>query len=350
MRKILVISLGGIGDLIMATPMIKSLKAHYPKSKIDLLLFPYGGKEVLENSKYIEDTYIYVDRNHTLTKKRPSIIKSFSSTLSLLLKLRAERYDLTISVIPSSSNKLALLAKIIGAKKRIGFDSKYYTSKIKIDPKSHKVDNNLSLLSLLKIPQNDRKQYFHIGKENELRAVDFIMKHGLKNKKIVGIHPGSYWKRTGRQWGADNFAELADALNIKKDVKVLFVIGPSEKGIEKEIRRLMKTEPILINDQSLKDTAAIIKNCVCFIGNDSGITHMAEALEVPVVIISGFVNFNFTGPYSMGNRKNVLQPNLLCIKNCPVALRDEKKGDCHYACYKLIRIEDVKRRIDKFLK
>ena len=129
--KILVIALAGIGDLIMATPTIKTIRNEYPEAEINLLTFPYGNKEVLEGSKYINKTHIFIDRTHTLTKEKPSVF-NFLKTIFLLFKLRIKKFDLSISVHPSSSKKLSFIAKIINAKRRIGFDSKAFGINLKI--------------------------------------------------------------------------------------------------------------------------------------------------------------------------------------------------------------------------
>ncbi len=332
--RILIIALAGIGDLVMATPTIKAVRNKYPESEIDLLVFPYGGKEVLEGSKYINETHIFVDRTHTLTKKKPSIF-NFLKTLFLLFKLRRKRFDLSISVHPSASVRLGFIAKIINAKMRIGFESKYYTNIIKLK-QLHKVERNFKLLEPLGIKITDKKLYFHISKENEEFAENF-----LGNGLFVGMHPGGYWKRELKKWPLERFAKLATILNKKFGAKILVFEGPSDKGDYQKIEEYMEIKPIIVKT-SLKNAAAVIKKCSLFISNDTGMMHIAEAMDVPTIDILGWADLD-SGPYYEKNKKLLAWKKLPCHgPNCKVFISGGIcNPTCNFECYTEIKAEDV---------
>jgi len=332
--KILIISLAGIGDTITSTPTIKAIRKKYSKAKIDLLTFPYGNKEVLDGSKYIDDTYIFVDKVHTPTSKKPPFSKLIK-TLFLLIKLRFKGYDLSVSVHPSSSSKLALIAKFIGAKKRVGFDSKYYTHAVKLNEKLHVVDRNIQLLESLGIKIKDKKQYFYISKENE----DFA-EEVLKNKGnlFVGMHPGGYWKRQEKKWGIERFGKLADKLNREFGARIIVFEGPSEVSDGEKMSEYMKVPPIIIKT-GLKNAAAIIKKCKLFISNNTGLMHIAEAVNTPVIDILGWAYFHYSVYYEE-NKKLIAYKYLPCHEvNCPML----KGGPvtCNFECYTKISVNYV---------
>lgn len=358
-KKILIIALAGIGDLIMATPTIKAIKENYPKARIDLLTFPKGTKDVLEGSKYVDDIYLYYDRKNTLTREKPSIIKTIQNSLFLVLKLRAKRYDLSISVFPSASNNLGLLTKLIGAKKRIGFGSKYYTNPIEWDYKQHKVEQNLKLLEPLGIKVKNKEQFFYISRENKEFANKFL-KEKIKFKgPLIGMHPGAWWKATLKNWPLENYIELAKKLIEKYDANILVVCGPSEEHIGEKIKNNIKEKNkiIILEKQNLKNTAAVIEKCNLFVSSDSGVMHIAEVMNVPVILIPGYTLFKFSGVYKTDNVKNILWEKRKCYEKCPIMWEfaeefegREDKIPCNVECYRDITPQKVLKVVDKIIK
>lgn len=355
-KKILLISLAGIGDLIMTTPAIKAMRKAYPNSKIEFLTFPLGGEEVVKGSGLVDKIYIYTDPKHTTTHKSPNIIKLISS-LFLLFKLRMKRFDLSISFLPSASDKHGLIAKAINAKQRIGFKSKHYTNKLPQDMKTHKVDQNISLLGLLGIKVKNKKQIFHIGKISEEFAENFWLKNNPKNKMIIGIHPGNWWRTNFRRWPMKNFAEFSDRLIEKYNAKILVVCGPSEEDAENKILNLVKNkeELIIVKKQSLKNIAGIMKKCRVLIGNDSGIIHLGEAIGIPIIDIAGYTQFKYSGPYEKENKKNIAWKKVECYDTCVLlksnVLEKLKKDEtsCDYRCFTTIKVKYLLEKVSKII-
>lgn len=333
--KIIIISLAGIGDGIMASPTIKAIKEHYKEATIDALVFPYGFGEVLEG--YLNNIYIFTDKTHTLTSKKPSFFRTIQ-TFFLLTKLRFKKYDLSVSVHPSSSPKLAFMAKFINAKRRVGFDSKNYTIPVRLNKKLHKVERNFELLKPLGIEIKDKKQYFHISEENEKFAKEFLRDKG---NLFIGIHPGGYWKRQTKKWSLERFGKLADKLTKDFGAKILVFEGPSEGGDGERMEKYMETKLIKVRTD-LKNAAAIIKKCGLFISNDTGMMHIAEAMDVPVIDILGWAELA-SGPYYEKNKKLIASENLSCHNdNCPVLASGGKTNPkCNLECFKGIKVEDV---------
>jgi len=358
-RKILIISLAGIGDFIMATPTIRALRKAYPKAKIDLLTFPKGTKDVVEGSEYIDNIFLYYDRKNTMTRKKPSRLKTLKNSLFPLLELRRKNYDVSISVFPSASNKLALLAKIIGAKKRIGFGSKHYTHPINWDYKNHKIDQNIRLLEPLGIKVKDKKQFFHIFEENRKFAKEFLKQNKKDQRALIGMHPGSWWKATLKNWPLENYIELANKLIIKHNANILVVCGPSEEHIGEKIKNSVekKDKVIVLEKQTLKNSAAIIAHCDAFVTSDSGVMHVAEVMEVPIILIPGYTLFKFSGVYKPENKKNIVWENLNCYEKCPVMWKFEEEFEgrenkipCGIECYRNIKPEKVLKVVQKIIK
>jgi heptosyltransferase-3 len=109
---------------------------------------------------------------------------------------------------------------------------------------------------------------------------------GIKQEQnIVTIHPGSGSK--AKNWHIDNFYMLAEQL-CDKEIKAVFLLGPAEMENfkRKTIDTLGTIAPVLC-DLSLTETFQVISCSNCFIGNDSGITHMAAASGIPTISCFG---------------------------------------------------------------
>ena len=105
--------------------------------------------------------------------------------------------------------------------------------------------------------------------------------------------------------------------------------------------KYMETKPIIVK-ANLKNAAAIIKKCSLFISNDTGLMHIAEAMDVPVIDILGWADF-LSGPYYEENKKLIASKNLPCHNDSCQMLKTGGKAEptCNFECYKRISVYDV---------
>jgi len=205
----------------------------------------------------------------------------------------------------------------------------------------------MELLTPLGIDMVDKKQYFHIGKDNKEFAENFLKDKG---SLFIGMHPGGYWKRQTKKWPLERFGKLADKLTKDFGAKVLVFEGPSDEGDGKRMEEYMETKPIIIKE-NLKNSAAIIKKCSLFISNDTGLMHIAEAMDVPVIDILGWADF-LSGPYYEENKKLIASKNLPCHNDNCQMLKTGGRAEpiCNLECYKGVTIEDVYGLAERVLK
>jgi len=338
--KVIILSLAGIGDTILGSSIIREIKERY--GEFDILLFPYGAEELYK--EYAKNIYLFEDFTHTKTSQKPSIFRIIK-TFFMLLKLRKNKYDLSISLYPSSSPKLAKIAKFINAKRRIGFEHFHYTDPIYLNTKIHRFECNLDLLKPLNIQIKNPKQFIPLIKENEKFAEDFLKDKG---KLFVGMHVGGYWKTNLKSWDFENFAKLADLICKDFGAQILIFEGPSDDRNTEKRASLMKYEPIKVKTD-LGKTASILKKCKLMISNDTGLMHLAEAVEIPVIDIGGWTDWN-AGPYLKTNKLFISQ-NLPCYENCWIRKTGGKEGKfCNLECFKQIKVEEVYETVKKILK
>ena len=161
MNKILIIMMGGIGNMIFLTPALKALRKACPSAKIHFLLGPYGAEKVLEGSNLIDEKII-VD---------PANQKGIVDTIRLIQKLRKEKFSLSISSTGINPLKSGLLCYFAGIKCRLGEKIQgkgfFYNLKTSFDKNSHELDNNIGLILKLGIEVKDKSLYIHLSAEDK---------------------------------------------------------------------------------------------------------------------------------------------------------------------------------------
>ena len=117
-------------------------------------------------------------------------------------------------------------------------------------------------------------------------AERFLVRHGMAGCRIAGISPvaSSHLK----QWPAERLAETSDHLTDNRDYRILQFCGPQESACRDVVRHMHRPERVLsVGSFHLSQVAALLSKCSFFIGNDTGLMHMASALDVPVIAIFG---------------------------------------------------------------
>jgi heptosyltransferase-2 len=111
--------------------------------------------------------------------------------------------------------------------------------------------------------------------------------------KVVGMHPGSGSSR--KNWPIEKFVALADYARGRASLQPLFILGEAEAEAARKLPRLASTVPVLAN-RRLTEAASVLAACRVYVGNDSGVTHLAAALGIPVVALFGPTDAAVWGP------------------------------------------------------
>lgn len=306
-----------LGDLILTTPLIESIKSLFPNSQLTVITKPFG-EAVLKNNPS-------VDRLLTFDKTK-------QSTLWLIKELY-NRFDVAIS--PHRSHRASYTLFLSKIPRRVGFDtagfSFLYTDKVphRFDG-THEIDRNLSLLKVFdNYDETNIKRFptIYLDEKEDL----FYKSLCLEDKDYIVIAPGSKWDT--KRWTVKGFFEVAYWLS--KRYKVVFIGSKEDMHFTSEINRLTKDKPSeearflnLIGQTSLRETFSIIKHAKLLISNDSSPVHMAVAFGVPVVDIYGPTVKDF-GFYPYRNGVIVEKEGLKCRpcglhghKKCPIGTHD----------------------------
>jgi len=334
-KKILVIRAGMLGDVLMTTPLISSVRKKYPQSKIYYLVGDWS-KSALQGNKDIYKLIVFDD----------SIIfeRKLFKVIELIKRLRKERFDLCL--ILDKSYLWNLFAFLTRSKVRIGFNRKWEgflnTKNVDFNGSKYELDYYLDVVRLLDI-EPDKDMKISIPKEDEKFAADVF-----KNINFaIGIAPGGA-QNPGqsfalKRWPIENYVALIKKLNKKLRYQVILFGGKDDATTAKEIEKDAK----VINfagKLSIPRTAALIKKCRLFITHDSGLMHLAAAVKTPVIAL-----FGPTSAVRFAPKDSVVIKSHLNCAPCYDIYGNYKK--CETAkCMESIDVEEVESVIHKVLK
>ena len=201
--------------------------------------------------------------------------------------------------------------------------------------KKHQTGYYLNIIRGIGIKEDNRELYLKLSQRDRFRAEKILLEHQLSlDDKIVGINPGATYG-PAKQWPFDRYARLADKIQAFTGSRVIIFGGPNDKNLGENISQKMKHRPIdLSGKTSLGEAMALIERCDLFITNDSGLMHVAAALDVPLIAVFGSTNSITTGPLSQNSR--IVQAPL----ECSPCLRPECPNG-HLNCMDQISVEMV---------
>lgn len=304
--KFLIFCLPGIGDALMATPMIKVLKKKFPKAKIDIGCMFEGVRYVFKNNPYISNI-------HKLSLYNENKFRG----LKQIIELRKKNYDISILTLPAYRREYHITQWLVGAKKRIthrftqGYFSEFNflnTDLVPVDETVHNVINNLNLLKVLNIDWKTEikikniKYNLILDKKDISFGIQFINGLNWGREEMIGIHPGSTISPAAllRRWPIDHYAKLIKYLMNQEKKKVLIFVGPDEANLGIELYNLVedKKNCKLINNVKFKQAIGILNQCSMLICNDNGFGHVANALNIPIITLWASTNSFWSLPYN----------------------------------------------------
>lgn len=306
LKRILVIKLQLLGDVLLTTPLFNSLKQQHPHLEIDALIYQETSP-VLEGNPLIRKVYV-VDRKW----KQKGIWFQFQREFFLLRDLHRNQYDLIINL--TDRWRGGWLTRLLRPAYSVSRPYKHRRgrlwqksfSHIFSVPRSnrHVVEANLDAVRRLGLqPRQEHKRLsFMISPESEAKVDRLLQEHRMRQKQRVVIHPTSRWMF--KAWNPQAFAKVIDALDAL-GYGVILISGPAGKEIDyvNSILETTNAQAISLAGQlSLNECAALIKAADCFLGLDSVATHIAAAVETPCVVLFGPTNDKVWHPWTAAHK------------------------------------------------
>ncbi|MFN3480645.1 MAG: putative lipopolysaccharide heptosyltransferase III [Thermodesulfovibrionales bacterium] len=332
-RRILVIKLRHIGDVLLTSPVFRALKETFPEAEVSVLVNG-GTEEVLSGNPFIKEIITF-DRE---IKKAP-FVERYKEEIRFLREIRKRSFDMTVDL--TGGDRAAILSFLSGARYRIGWESRkgligkrhLYTHLFRPDGRRHMVLQNLDVVRHFGIDTEDRSVNFFIPDDARAFVKEIFKKNNLQSSSwlggtsarlgaglqpIVHIHPTSRW--LFKCWKDEYMAEIIrwlidnnaivivtsspDRREMEKTKKILSLLRDSPDSIFSPVNLRQPPSPIthhpsriidLCGKTTIKQLAAISEASDLFLGVDSAPMHIAAAVGTPVIAL-----FGPTGAYSWG--------------------------------------------------
>ncbi len=322
-RAILVMMLGDIGDVLLATPALRRLRAAYPDATITALTKP-ATISALAHSGLVDD-YLPVEK-HIFDRPRallrPVVVWEL---LRYVRGLRRRRFDTVVLlhhlVTAWGTAKFALLTLATGASVRAGLDNgrgRFLTHAARdlgFDA-AHETEYWLRVVDVLisrtlispsLLPDAGEGENLptptFIVPDTARAAANDVLREALHdigldpNGPLLAIHPGSGAYSVARRWYPERFAAVADSLATRHGLGVVVVGTADERALADEVLSHMRRPGVnLAGRTSLDELGGVLRRCALLVGNDSGVGHLASAVGTPVVAVFGPFNHHTWRP------------------------------------------------------
>jgi len=341
--KILVLCLPGLGDTLMFTPALTRLRVHFPDAHLTALVMYKSSYDVLDGNPNLDEVILW-----------EFLKEGFLKSLRFMLRIRRERFDVSIIAFPANRLQYNVISFLAGAKRRLGHQYNHQNlihfpflnhETILESDELHNVEENLELVSLLGVKVNGFQPTLEIypSQADHECAEGFWDKHKLFRKPLVfGMH---VWSTTLKDmhlkcWDKAKFARLIDGLKEDYDCEILLFEGPHDREVNEFILNTARCKPIVVRGITVKEMAAILRRCSLLVTNDSGVMHVGAAVRVPLVAIFGPTNDRWVGPLS--DRCDIVKSDLPCQPCFIYSTRYlECKAGRSFECLNSIEVEDV---------
>jgi heptosyltransferase II len=296
-ERIMIRAANWVGDAIMTTPAIRAIRRNFPSAHITLLAKPWVAP-VFAHNPDIDAVMIYQAAG------RHGGLKGL---LRLAGDLRSQRFDLAI--LFQNAFEAALLSFLAGIPRRLGFTTDGRTALLTERIRTwrplkhgHLIDYYLGLISAAGMTLHGRQLTLVITPDEQYEARRYLSQRGLIEGLWIGLNPGATFG-SAKRWLPGRFVELGRRLISEQNAHILIFGGPGEAGLGQWLAAEIGDRAIdLCGQTTLRQAMALIGQCNLFVTNDSGLMHVAAALEIPQVAIIGPTDPVATGPVNAASR------------------------------------------------
>ena len=287
-RRILVVKLSAIGDVLMATPAAKALREAFPESYIAWIVEKKSADVILGNP-YLDEVIVW---------DRGGARGLIPGAMQFVARLRELRRELTARKIDACVDLQGLLRSatvclVSGAKRRVGFaDGDEYSPLFyhdKYDPGGDEVNaqqRNLDALKPLGVHSTDTAMHMPVSDEDRRFADAFFQSENLVGQKVVAYCPATTW--ANKHWTPEGWSGISNILGERYGVRPLILGSKADIPLARTIADGARCKPVISAGQTtLKQAGALMEKCAAVVGVDTGLLHMAVALNRPAVGLFG---------------------------------------------------------------
>jgi len=288
-KRVLVVKLRSIGDTVLATPSLIALRRFLPNAEIDILLEDWVAP-VLDGFDAVDNVI--------------SVGKGSGERLKVALELRSRKYDVAFNL--HGGTTATMFVRASGAPHRIGYSYYQYhflynhllssASDFWKREKTHSAEQQLALVGFIGVPV-DSLPKTRLATDD--RHIDTLRERHpefeISELKFALLHPSTAFFT--KQWPIENFARTAEYL-AEKGLHTVAIASKNERKVLEDLKRESMVPITTFDDLTLPEITALASKAKLFVGNDSGIAHIAAAVQTPTVVIFGSSNRNHWRPWT----------------------------------------------------
>jgi len=334
-RTILIRSTNWIGDAIMTTPAVRTIRENFPEAEIAILTHPWVA-DVFAASPHVDEVIIY---------RKKDLHRGLAGMWRLGQSLAQRRFDLAILL--QNAFEAALLARLAAIPARAGYTTDgrtlLLTHRARVSSaikKVHQVHYYQDMVRQLGLVCGPDDLFLQLPASTRHWARDFTS--SLGDGPVVGLNPGAAYG-PAKCWPAERYGALAAQLSRESQATIL-VFGTEADAETTAAIKTQAPERVvnLAGKTTLAEAMALIGACDAFVTNDSGLMHVGAALGTPLAAIFGSTDAVATGPYS--TKAKVIQKDLPC-RPC---LKTHCQSD--FRCMTEITVAEVAETVRQLLR
>ena len=310
-KKILIIQTAKIGDMICSTPVFREIKRHYPAVRLSVIANPVT-TELLKYNPLVDNIISFDTKT----------LKGISGKLKLIRLLYSGEYDICISLNPNIPFTIApiwslipiraaILPDYIGATLKMAL--RFNTHNVRHEAKKLVSQTYMDMLKTIGINTESISKEVYKSPDADKKVEGFLSGFpGIRNNLKIGIAVSSGNKL--KELGKDTIVSLISKLTANPDVKIILIGSQADKNSSREILNMSDNKNVIINTAgmfNLSELPALLEQLSLFIGADTGITYMADALSVPLIDIAGPSDMSDQRP--LGKNSIIIQKNIPCV-------------------------------------
>ncbi len=335
-KRILISRMKFIGDVVLTTPVIRSIRNALP----DAYLAYMGDAQavsLLEQNPCLNEV-IPFDFSRPTWREQPRVA----------VLLRRRRFDLAIDLF--GNPRSALLTFLSGARTRVGLDrpgrGRLFTVRVRDEagPKTA-IDFHMQFLKAIGIPQTATRTEIFLTDAERAAAQRKLRQSAAGDGPVICLHPGATWP--AKRWPPDRFAAVGELLRDRFNARVILTAGPGDGEVIRSVQKVSARPFPVFQDLPLRQLAALLGMCNVLVANDSGPMHIGVAAGTPTIGIFGPGEEDIWFPYPAAEGHTPLRHDVSCHP-CHLDFCN-REGALFMECMTGLQIDRVVAAVDRAL-
>ena len=273
-QRILIIRLAPLGETVLTTPAIRALRQHFRDAYIAYMVAPTR-EDLVSANPHLNEVLTY----------EPSVPK-------LIYQMARRKFQIAVVLQPTF--RLVFHTFLARIPFRVGFETnaggkKLLNLAVPNNTAQHETERYLDVVRALGVETVNNEPEVFVDSARIAWVNNFLQSQRLNGGKcIIGLNPGA--ATAYRRWCASNFAVLGDRLHERYGAHIIITTGPQEGELADQVAELMAHSPIIVNQATPMQLAALLQRCNLYISNDTGPMHLSTAVKTPTIALFGASN------------------------------------------------------------